>query len=376
MINMFYHIIDLKDRNDLIRALLGNMDYSLDSHLRVILSQSLTSGSKEIRLFSTKLLRRYAVDSYVLESNVSRVAESHWPLRMLLTQLYDPDVEVCEVAVKILQEACNRRSCLEYVVKCRPSLDHLGEIGAPLLLRFLSTSVGYHYLHGLDYINQEMDDWFLGRNDTYVTLVEASLARAYIDQASQKGTFNDELEDVNGIGLLPPHFYRELARTEEGCRLLRQSGHFYDFASCVRDFKMDEEDLEALTKAKGCLWAIGNVGSMELGAPFLEESEIVGDIVNIAEHAEVISMRGTACFVLGLVSRSTHGYEMLREHGWDTAVNSRGQSLGLCMPNDLSRLCSVSAFLVSRPGRIRIELTGSDDIPVRFSESNGIDRVT
>jgi len=192
-----------------------------------------------------------------------------------------------------------------------------------------------------------MDDWFLGRNDTYVTHVEASLARAYIDQASQKGTFNDELEDVNAIGLVPPHFYRELARTEEGCRLLRQSGHFYDFASCVRDFKMDEEDPETLTKAKGCLWAIGNVGSMELGAPFLEESEIVGDIVNIAEHAEVISIRGTACFVLGLLSRSTHGYEMLREHGWDSAVNSRGQSLGLCMPNDLDRLCSVSPFLVT-----------------------------
>jgi hypothetical protein len=81
---------------------------------------------------------------------------------------------------------------------------------------------------------------------------------------------------------------------------------------------------------------------MELGSPFLEESEIVGTIVKIAEQAEVISMRGTACFVLGLLSRSTHGYEMLREHGWDSAVNARGQSLGLCMPNDLGRLCSVS----------------------------------
>jgi rapamycin-insensitive companion of mTOR len=342
MINMFYHIIDLKDRNDLIRALLGNMDYTLDSHLRVILSQSLTSGSKEIRLFSTTLLRRYAVNADDLQPSAPRVSEPYWPLRMLLTQLYDPDVGVCEVAVKILEEACNRRTCLEYVVKCRPSLDHLGEIGAPLLLRFLSTSVGYHYLHGLDYISQEMDDWFLGRNDTYVALVEASLARAYIDQASQKGTFNEELDDISGIGLLPPHFYRELARTEEGCRLLRHSGHFHDFASCVRDFRMDEEDIEVLTKAKGCLWAIGNVGSMELGSPFLEESEIVGTIVKIAENAEVISMRGTACFVLGLLSRSTHGYEMLREHGWDTAVNARGQSLGLCMPDDLDRLCSVS----------------------------------
>lgn len=69
-------------------------------------------------------------------------------------------MEVCETAVKILEEACNTTHSLEYVVKCRPALDHLGEIGAPLLLRFLSTSVGYHYLHELDYIHREMDDWF------------------------------------------------------------------------------------------------------------------------------------------------------------------------------------------------------------------------
>ena len=53
-----------------------------------------------------------------------------------MTQLYDPEVEVCEVAVQILEEACNQKSHLEYVVRCRPALDHLGEIGAPLLLRW------------------------------------------------------------------------------------------------------------------------------------------------------------------------------------------------------------------------------------------------
>ncbi len=44
---------------------------------------------------------------------------------------------MCETAVRILEEACNRTECLEFVVKCRPALDHLGEIGAPLLLRFV-----------------------------------------------------------------------------------------------------------------------------------------------------------------------------------------------------------------------------------------------
>lgn len=266
MHNMFYHIIELRDRDDLIQTLLGNMDFSHESHLRVILSKALTTGSKEIRIFSTKLLRKYVLRSAALAAD--EPGNTNWVVKLLVTQLYDPDVAVCQVAVKILEEACNQRDCLEYVVKCRPSLDHLGEIGAPLLLRFLSTSVGYHYLDGLDYITQEMDDWFLGRNDAYVGLVEASLSRAYVDQPRRSSFIIDDFVDMQDIGLVPPHFYRELARTREGCKLLEQSGHFYDFASTIREFKLDEEDPEVLLKVKGSLWAVGNVGSMELSAPF------------------------------------------------------------------------------------------------------------
>lgn len=347
MINMFYHIIDLKDREDLVEILLGYMDFSIDSHLRVLLSKALTAGCKDIRLFATKLLRRYAVSTGISTPSRER-SDSRWVLNLLLTQLYDPDVEVCEVAVKNLEEACNRREHLEYVVRCRPLLDHLGEIGAPLLLRFLSTSVGYHYLDGLDYITQEMDDWFLGRNDTYVTLVEASLARAYTEQSQQRSPFSssDESLELEELGIVPPHFYRELARTDEGCRLLEKSGHFNDFASVIREFELDEEDVETLTKVKGCLWAIGNVGSMELGAPFLEETDVVGATVRIAEGAEVMSLRGTAFFVLGLISRSEHGNEMLLELGWKSAVDEYGHSLGLCLPQQLSKLCSVRSELL------------------------------
>ncbi|KAJ5081726.1 hypothetical protein NUU61_009990 [Penicillium alfredii] len=343
MLNMCYHIIELRDRNDLIQTLLGNMDYNRESHLRVMLSKALTIGSKDIRIFATKILRKYAVGDATLSPNVS-IGNAEWVIKLLVTQLYDPDVTVCQVAVRILEEACNQRDYLEFVVKCRPSLDHLGEIGAPLLLRFLSTSVGYHYLDGLDYITQEMDDWFLGRNDTYVGLVEAALSRAYVDQPRRGSFAPEDLVDMQDIGLVPPHFYRELARTAEGCRLLEQSGHFNEFAWTIRDFRLEEEEIEILLKVKGCLWAVGNVGSMELGAPFLEP-EIVQRIVQIAESAGVLTMRGTAFFVLGLVSRSRHGLRVLRDLGWDSAVDQKGDSLGFCLPSDFRKL-----FLISFPG--------------------------
>lgn len=336
MLNMFYHIIELRDRDDLIQTLLGNMDYTKDSHLRVILSKALTTGSKEIRIFATKLLRKYAVGNISLTPQLA-ISNADWVVKLLVTQLYDPDVSVCQMAVKILEEACNHRDYLEYVVKCRPSLDHLGEIGAPLLLRFLSTSVGYHYLDGLDYITQEMDDWFLGRNDTYVGFVEAALTRAYVDQPRRGSLVPDDLVDLQDFGLVPPHFYRELARTSEGCKLLEQSGHFNEFAWTIRDFQLNEEDTEVLLKVKGCLWAVGNVGSMELGAPFLEP-DIVEKIVQIAESAEVLTMRGTAFFVLGLISRSRHGLRVLWDFGWDSAVDQKGNSLGLSLPTDFNKL--------------------------------------
>ncbi|POS82592.1 HR1 repeat-containing protein [Erysiphe pulchra] len=344
MMNMMYHIIDLKQRSDLIRLVLSNFDYSLLGHPRVLLSKALTAGSKEIRIYATNILRKYSSHRRN-DGPENQVGDSRWAIQLLVTQLYDPEIEVCATAVKILEEACNHKSDLEYIVECRPALDHLGEIGAPLLLRFLSTSIGYHYLDGLDYISNEMDDWFLGRNNTYVGLIEASLARAFIESSEE--TSNRFSVDADNFGLecdndtyVPPHFYRELTRTVEGCKLLHDKGHFDDFASTIRDFGMHYDDLEIILKVKGCLWAVGNVGSMELGAPFLEKSDVVQNIIKIAESHEIMSLRGTAFFVLGLISRSIHGLEILSEHGWDSHTTFMGVSLGLCIPTNLSNFFS------------------------------------
>ncbi|KAF1947748.1 cytosolic regulator pianissimo [Clathrospora elynae] len=372
VINMFYHIVELNDRDDLIRTLLSNMDYTLDGHLRIIISKAMTSCSKEIRIFSTRLLRKYATKPMQLTSSTG-VAE--WAIRLLVTQLYDPDVEVCEVAIKILEETCNQRESLEFVVKCRPALDHLGEIGAPLLLRFLSTSVGYHYLDGLDYITREMDDWFLGRNDTYVALIEASMARALADipeKPSSHSTYDDTPEPTD-YGLVPPHFYRELTRTKEGCKLLKQKGHFDEFAATIRDFASENDDSEIILKVKGCLWAVGNVGSMELGAPFLENSDVVKWVVQIAEQSEVMSLRGTAFYVLGLISRSLHGQEILLEYGWDGVVNDSGEALGFCLPLNFNKLFAMTPWVAksediswNRNAEIRVAITDSDPVNARI----------
>ncbi|KAI1815872.1 Rapamycin-insensitive companion of mTOR, N-term-domain-containing protein [Poronia punctata] len=357
--NMMYHIIDFKQRPDLIKIILTNLDYSLQGHPRVLLSKALTAGTKEIRIHATDVLRKYAISQRITASG-QVISDAQWAIQLLVTQLYDPEVEVCATAVKILEKACNSKPLLEYIVKCRPALDHLGEIGAPLLLRFLSTSIGYHYLDGLDYISNEMDDWFLGRNDTYVSLIEASLARSFFEEPDDHANRLSMYEDhVNGDhdSHIPPHFYRELTRTKEGCQLLEDKGHFLEFASTIRDHGMQSDDAEMMTKVKGCLWAVGNVGCMELGAPFLESTDVVERIVEIAESHEVMSLRGTAFFVLGLISRSVHGLEILSEHGWQSNTTFLGKSFGLCIPDDLSKILSCKPWKHEIPVSIPLPRT-------------------
>ena len=166
---------------------------------------------------------------------------------------------------------------------------------------------------------------------------------------------------LQDFGTAPPHFYRELVRTAEGSQLLRQSSHFDEFVSVISASWSECEDTDGLLKLKGCLWAVGNIGSMELGAPFLEETDVVAWIVKIAEHSEVMTLRGTAFFVLGLISRSLHGMEIIAEHGWTSATDRYGHSLGYCLPPQLGSLFSVRLCSIDFQTESLLEANDSAD---------------
>jgi hypothetical protein len=123
----FYQMSELKNRTDLKVAMITNLDYSLDGHPRVLLSKIMTSGYNPIRLFATQHL------GVIMRQSESEYND--WVIRLLVTQLYDTHMDVCQMAVNLLDEACEKHANLELLVKCRPSLGHLGEIGNPLLLR-------------------------------------------------------------------------------------------------------------------------------------------------------------------------------------------------------------------------------------------------
>ncbi|KAI5479428.1 cytosolic regulator Pianissimo [Pseudohyphozyma bogoriensis] len=319
----FYRITELKARDDLLKAIICNIDYTMDGHSRVLLSKALTSSYKHVRVFATEFLAKLTREAPDAEE---------WQIRLLLTQLYDPSQEVCELAIAVLEGACQSLETLQIVVQMRPSLDHLGHMGAaPMLLtRFLSTSIGARYLHEIDFIERELDEWYHERNYTYMIQVELLLASAFgmVD-------FGHSAKRTPFDGTPPPHFYGELVKTPEGCEILADSGHFPLFADFIQQHGLEDEDVEVISKLKSVLWAVGHVGASPGGLPFLEDEYIVQSIVEIAEDSPVYSLRGTAYFVLGLIASTLEGAELLDELDWDSVCTPIGGPTGICVPRNI-----------------------------------------
>ncbi|KAJ9098678.1 hypothetical protein QFC21_004326 [Naganishia friedmannii] len=334
----FYHLSELNSRDDLIRAMIAHFDYSADGHPRIVLSKALTSNYMHTRLYATEHLGKI----------IAELGPETWALELLVTQLYDTSPQVSEVAARNLETVCENLDTLQVVVNMRPILDHLGDVGQALLMRqvtdrFLSTSIGFSYLLEADYIDREMDEWFYERNLQYVVQIELYLDSIF-GPSSQE---NRSLDQVFRTQNSPPHFYGEITKTEGGCSLLREKGHFYEFARFIEEHAEESFDQEILLKLKSVLWAVGNIGVTEGGLAFLEETGVVEDIVDIAEKSEILSLRGTGFFVLGLISTTVSGADLLEDFGWVPTTTVLGLTTGLCIPEKIDAFAKASNQVVS-----------------------------
>ncbi|KAF8503219.1 Rapamycin-insensitive companion of mTOR, N-term-domain-containing protein [Hysterangium stoloniferum] len=326
-----YHLSELSGRDDLIKQVVPTIDYSTDGHARVVLAKALTSRFTDVRLYATEYLGQ------VLQTSPKACS---WGLRMLLTQLYDPELDVCELAIRILEEACEAPELLDLAVEMQPTLDHLGEIGDPLLLKFMSTSIGFEYLHSTDYIEREMNAWFHERNAHYVVQIEVYLSKAF----SPGGLEDDDLLQVAFEGTAPPHFYGAMAKTEMGCQVLTEKGHFAEFAHFIRQHGLESGDFDLILKLKSVLWAVGNIGATDRGLPFMEEEDLIPSITQIARESPILSVRGTCFFVLGLISSTIPGAEVLSDYGWEATISPLGVPTGLATPVDVDEFVSIAPW--------------------------------
>lgn len=182
----------------------------------------------------------------------------------------------------------------------------------------------------------ELDRWQRIFNYRYVKLVEDVLNNSLTyHQKGEDGKYGRRIDRINPMtknSYLPHHLYGQLALNPEGVEIIlsrKLMDPVYDIV------KHPPEDLNyselAVLKFKAALWIIGQVGSCEGGYQILENSrELIKLITGIAKTAPVLSLRGTAFYVLGLLGSTDEGAEEMKEHRWIVQKNNK-----VALPLDL-----------------------------------------
>ncbi|XP_071770397.2 rapamycin-insensitive companion of mTOR-like [Centroberyx gerrardi] len=322
------NLCTLKNQDHLLKLTVSTLDYSRDGLARVILSKILTAATDNCRLYATKHLR------VLLRANVEFF--SNWGIELLVTQLHDRNKTISMEALDILDEACEDKANLHALIQMKPALTHLGDKGVLLLLRFLSIPKGFSYLNERGYITKQLEKWQKEYNLKYVDMIEEQLNEALttyrkpVDGDNYVRRSNQRLQRPNVY--LPVHLYGQLVHDKTGCHLLEAQNVVPDLSYTVRSQTLDK--WEGIKQLKAALWALGNIGSSNWGLNLLLEEGVIPDIVALAQHCEVLSIRGTCLYVLGLISKTRQGCDVLKQQGWDAVRHSR-RSLWPVVPEEV-----------------------------------------
>ncbi|XP_062239274.1 rapamycin-insensitive companion of mTOR-like isoform X2 [Platichthys flesus] len=311
------NLCSVKNQDAVLKLAVTTLDYSRDGLARVILSKILTAATDTCRLYGTKHLR------VLLRAGVEFF--SSWGMELLVTQLHDHSKAVSMEALDILDEACEDKANLHALIQLKPALSHLGDKGLLLLLRFLSIPKGFSYLNERGYVSKQLDKWQKEYNLKYVDLIEEQLNEALttyrkpVDGDNYVRRSNQRLQRPNVY--LPVHLYGQLVHDKTGCHLLEVQSVVPDLSYTVRSPMLDT--WEGIKQLKAALWALGNIGSSNWGLNLLQEENVIPDILALAQHCEVLSVRGTCVYVLGVISKTRQGCDVLKHYGWDTVRHSR-----------------------------------------------------
>lgn len=107
----------------------------------------------------------------------------------------------------------------------------------------------------------------------------------------------------------PIHLYGELVKTETGLQFLKQNIKIEQFVQCL------QENQSTICK-RVALWALGNIGTSEIGVKYLKDLKAINEMIKIAEESEILSLRGAAFQNLCLISATKTGKKLIRNCGW------------------------------------------------------------
>jgi rapamycin-insensitive companion of mTOR len=104
--------------------------------------------------------------------------------------------------------------------------------------------------------------------------------------------------------------FGELIKTSKGTELIRQRSDVQEFRT-----KLLLEATPSQEK-RSILWTLGHIGAEENGMKLLLETSVVKDIIEMAENSQILSLRGTCIYTIGMMCRTPIGRREIQKHNW------------------------------------------------------------
>lgn len=315
------------------------------SRCKIFLNKALIEDRETIRTASTEIVGQKLQN---LKDSESELEE--YLLRITCRQLYDLSPKVVAIADKILYDYCSLhvQSSKILQVSIKNCLDQLIFIGSPTLLKLMETSEGFQQLNGLNYVSKERSSWKEYKNKEFVLKAEQFLEQVIrAPESLSKKSF-------------PLHFYQYLSISDDGANLLNKFDDVRQFITVIKNHINSKQETfteEDMIELKSCLWACGFISSTENGIMLLDKYSFVQDLIDLAYGSPYTTIKQTAFYVLGLISYTMDGREMLEEVGWDSVMDLNGSPIGVSVPKDGKELLHWSDLgpIEMTPGDIQIE---------------------
>ncbi|GMF07342.1 unnamed protein product [[Candida] boidinii] len=173
---------------------------------------------------------------------------------------------------------------------------------------------------------------------------------------------------------IPEHFFGSLVKTVEGLSYLESDSTFTSFVEIIEEYHTlvqaglsfsssgsdltQEEIDDKVLEIKATLWVLGNIGSSEYGITLLELSSVIEKIIFLCNNAPNWSIKGTCFYIMGLLSQTEQGSEVLDSCGWVTTAPSLKGPLLICLPKELG------SFFKIKEVEIPLNLGDDSSIPL------------
>lgn len=265
---LLHRFIAAPSRDYIVRTALQHLSFNVEGHARVLLGHALTAGTRATRLFATSKLAQ-TLQSMPGRDNLWNTSTASWMVELLVAQLYDTNPGIQKLTIEILGRICDEPALLELVIATQPSVEHLGEAGQALMLKFLSLPSGFVFLNEEGYITDNLTLWFNELNYRYSQQLEVNLSHIFDVDSPSPGTpvtshpsatseraASDAEATCATKELVPTHFYAQLAQTPQGLSAIKKSGHFDTFVAFIRQYGLEDQDTVIISQLKSMLWAV------------------------------------------------------------------------------------------------------------------------